>query len=299
MSLLAGALGLAGSLWSSQQNQNSANASMAFQKEVLQNRNQWTVNDLKAAGLNPILAAGTTQSTAHGAQAETQNPVEASTRSAASAKQIEVMERQQRNADMLAQSQAELNSAQAAKFDAEATDYGAKLDSGYYPSHVRQMGSSALQSEAYVDFLGSQREEIVQKISESKSRQEQMAEQTRMIRADIAKIADERAELRSRLSLNLSRAEESRTRARLNEIDRIHEGYRISLTNAEKALVDERTRTQKFETDVKEADASLKRLELPYTEQESKSRYEYNRQRGTNFMDIKVPGWRRHISGWR
>ena len=53
MSLLsAGLISAGGSLIQGLFGQSSAQASMDFQKEVLQNRNQWMVEDLKKAGLN-------------------------------------------------------------------------------------------------------------------------------------------------------------------------------------------------------------------------------------------------------
>ena len=78
MSWLPAVAGFAGSLFSSSANQASAQASMDFQREVLQNRNQWMVEDLRKAGLNPILAAGITQSTAQGATYQTDNPASGS-----------------------------------------------------------------------------------------------------------------------------------------------------------------------------------------------------------------------------
>ncbi len=61
-SSLAGAgLSLAGGLFGGSKRDKSAKqmaeAQMAFQREVLQNKHQWEVGDLRAAGLNPILSA--------------------------------------------------------------------------------------------------------------------------------------------------------------------------------------------------------------------------------------------------
>lgn len=44
------------SVWAANQNKQSAKAQMAFQEKAYKNRYQWTVRDLKAAGLNPIYA---------------------------------------------------------------------------------------------------------------------------------------------------------------------------------------------------------------------------------------------------
>ena len=89
-SWLPGIAGFAGSLYSSSANQASAQASIDFQREVLQNRNQWAVEDLRKAGLNPILAAGTTQSTAQGATYQTENPASSAVQSYVASKQASI-----------------------------------------------------------------------------------------------------------------------------------------------------------------------------------------------------------------
>ena len=92
MSLLsAGLISAGGSLIQGLFGQSSAQASMDFQKEVLQNRNQWMVEDLKKAGLNPILAAGATSSgSASGAQAHIDNPGEKAVSSALQYKMADI-----------------------------------------------------------------------------------------------------------------------------------------------------------------------------------------------------------------
>lgn len=49
--ITAGLLGFGGSMMSGLFGQSSANASMAFQREAMQNRYQWTVQDLKRLAL--------------------------------------------------------------------------------------------------------------------------------------------------------------------------------------------------------------------------------------------------------
>lgn len=53
--------------------QAAAQAQMDFQKQTLQNRHQWEVNDLRAAGLNPILSANSGAPGASGASYVPQN----------------------------------------------------------------------------------------------------------------------------------------------------------------------------------------------------------------------------------
>ena len=140
--------GFAGSLFSSSANQASAQASIDFQREVLQNRNQWMVEDLRKAGLNPILAAGTTQSTAQGATYQTENPASSAVQSYVASKQASIASRQQDNQDAIAKaqvsvlnSQASANTAKALKDAQDVTESKARI--GMMPSQIESYGASA------------------------------------------------------------------------------------------------------------------------------------------------------------
>lgn len=158
MSIWGAVGGLAGSLWSSSQNQASAQASMAFQREVLQNRNQWAVEDLKKAGLNPILAAGATQSSAAGAQATAENPGQSAANSAAAVNAMKIAERQQKNQDALAASQVEVNSAKADEYRQNIAESIAR--SGIYGPQAEHYSSSANFNAANADYLNWRSKEI-------------------------------------------------------------------------------------------------------------------------------------------
>lgn len=82
---LSAGTGLAGSLIGSSQsakaqsqtnemNYRIAQEQMAFQREGMQNRHQWEVEDLRKAGLNPILSAGGQPPVPAGATATMHNP---------------------------------------------------------------------------------------------------------------------------------------------------------------------------------------------------------------------------------
>lgn len=148
MSWLPAFAGFAGSLFSSSANQASAQASIDFQREVLQNRNQWMVEDLRKAGLNPILAAGTTQSTAQGATYQTENPASSAVQSYVASKQASIASRQQDNQDAIAKaqvsvlnSQASANTAKALKDAQDVTESKARI--GMMPSQIESYGASA------------------------------------------------------------------------------------------------------------------------------------------------------------
>lgn len=71
MSWLSAALGVASGIFSAKASQSSADKQMAFQKEMYQNRHQYEVEDLRKAGLNPVLSAGASPPTVSGASANT------------------------------------------------------------------------------------------------------------------------------------------------------------------------------------------------------------------------------------
>lgn len=58
------------------QNYSIMQQQMAFQREAMQNRHQWEVEDLKKAGLNPVLSANGGGPISMGASAVMQNPQE-------------------------------------------------------------------------------------------------------------------------------------------------------------------------------------------------------------------------------
>jgi hypothetical protein len=92
--------GLLGS--SSAKATNAANAKAAedanmFTKEQLQNRHQWEVSDLKAAGLNPVLSAGGTPSIGSSAKADVINPMDSVEKGVSSALAVKQMRSQLAN----------------------------------------------------------------------------------------------------------------------------------------------------------------------------------------------------------
>lgn len=189
--------GLAGSLWASEQNQASAEASIAFQREVLKNRTQWQVADMKKAGLNPILAAGAPSgATAPGATYHTENPVSSAVASALQAKNIEIAERQQANQDRLTDSNIAKNSAESVKALAQAD---------VYPSETALNVSSASHNTAKISLMEKEGDEIIARIQKLGS-DIQTAEKERALLDAKVKEADTSA-LRNIAESNLKRKE--------------------------------------------------------------------------------------------
>lgn len=174
MSIWGAVGGLAGSLWSSSQNQASAQAAMAFQKETLQNRNQWAVEDLKKAGLNPILAAGAVQSSAQGAQSETENPANSASSSASQVNAMKLAREQQNNQNAIAKSQIDANSAKASLDNAKADESRQNVNesvarSGIYAPQADNFTSSAESNRANADYLRQKGQECVWNIQKMQS----------------------------------------------------------------------------------------------------------------------------------
>lgn len=231
MSIWGAIGGLAGSLYSSSQNQASAQASMDFQKEVLQNRNQWAVEDLKKAGLNPILAAGATQSSAAGAQSTTENPGESAASSASQVNAMKIAQQQQKNQNAITESQIQLNSAKAATEEEKAKEVAQNVNesvarTGIYPAQADNFTSSAESNRANADLLRQKGQEVLQNIERMKSDQ-LTAEKEREYYAAQVRNANSQAE-RNRAEAGFARAETKVSQLKQATQAEITKGHQIS-----------------------------------------------------------------------
>lgn len=93
---------------------------IGFNREVMQNRHQWEVEDLKKAGLNPLLSA----TTGTGTLSAPNPPITQKANYAQSAAQLATLSIQDKQASAM------LNSAEAAKISAEASRDRLTFDSG-------------------------------------------------------------------------------------------------------------------------------------------------------------------------
>lgn len=96
------------------------NQQIGFNKEVMQNRHQWEVEDLKKAGLNPLLSA----TTGTGTLSAPNPPITQKANYSQSAAQLATLAIQDKQANAM------LNSAEAAKISAEASRDRLTFDSG-------------------------------------------------------------------------------------------------------------------------------------------------------------------------
>ena len=90
-----GLINAVGGIWANNQNSAAAALDRDFQREVLKNRNQWQAEDLKKAGINPILTAGSPSgATASNASISLQNPLSGLADGLTSAMNLDLQERQ-------------------------------------------------------------------------------------------------------------------------------------------------------------------------------------------------------------
>lgn len=255
--IVGGALGLAGSLWSSDSSAKAAAAQIAFQREAMQHRYQWTMSDLKKAGLNPMLAIGNMSSSAipSGAMAHFENPGNAAVQSAAAVKAMQIAERQQHNQDIQAQSVVGVNEAQSAKLQAETLNEYDKHSAGYWSSQVDFLGSSAREKLENIQNMVAQRKLIDQQVSESQSRINSLQQQIENMRKE-----------RELTIANIHKAgvesSESSSRTKYNQVS-------ASLAKAEQDLTIERTKTQRFQTMASDIDAQARKLGLAKSKEDN------------------------------
>lgn len=125
-------LGAFGDVWSTNQ-ANAANAAalekqMAFNKEVMQNRHQWEVEDLRAAGLNPLMSTTSPTGTL---SAPTSSPAQKANlaNTALAVGQMRIQDRQ---------AEAALNSSRADLFNAETNKINAQTSANTLQETIRR-----------------------------------------------------------------------------------------------------------------------------------------------------------------
>lgn len=248
--LVGGVLGLGGSLWASENSAESAAASIAFQREALQNKYQWSVADMKKAGLNPALAyGGISSGVPSGAVAKFENPGAAAVQSAAAAKQIQIAERQQSNLDMVAKAQADNFSAQSVKAAAETANINAQTESGLYVNQSEMYGASADEMRQKKDLLITQQKQIEQDIIESAQRVEKLGQEVENLRKERERINESISNIRME-------RDEISSRTKLNQVN-------AALGAAEKDYAAARTKTQNALTVYQNVLTSQEELKMP------------------------------------
>jgi hypothetical protein len=313
---IGGALGLAGSIFGSKSASSAASAQAAaqervnqqqidfareqmhyqagFEREVLQNRNQWSVEDLKLAGLNPMLTAmqpSSAQGSISAPHANLGNPeagavhaagiksqaVNTGINSALAFMELENAYKQQRNQDTITASQVEMNSALAEKYRSESDDVLAKTDSKYWMRNSDYWGASADESRGRAREIQARIVNLGQQMKESDARIKQYQADTEVKKSELGRISAQIKQLHAS-------ANESNKSAKLREAQAEYSRVQADLGRSEKLLTDEWTKTQEMETASKGLDVLAKQLGIPALE----NKYEYETGTGTKF-------WKRHF----
>lgn len=155
-SIGAAAISGLGSYFSAKQSQANAREQMAFQKEMYQNRHQYEVDDLRKAGLNPILSAGGQPPTVSGAQGSVPDygnavaqGINAYSAKAQARKAVENLEKEGEVLD----SQAEKNraDASAANATADATRQNTGFEAQLFPDRQALLKATTSEKEQAIE----------------------------------------------------------------------------------------------------------------------------------------------------
>lgn len=271
MGLLGGLLGAVGGLlgFAGQESANDAQMAMLerqieWQKEVLQNKVQWNVQDLRNAGLNPVLAAMSPASGGAPSASAPQvgNVGQAAVNSALSFASIAKMFGDLNNQSRQTDANVSAASARESKDRAEADLTRSYQFWGLPQAEVNLKTSSARQQQQQVLFLQENIKKIDQDIAESQARVQQIIAQLGVYDAQIANI---RAQTQTEV-----------TRQQLNRVISARNDAERSLANSRKRVSDLEATGQEFVNELKRFDVEFFRKNPEMGTYEGRRRYYKN-----------------------
>lgn len=248
MSFLGGLLGAVGGLLglAGQESANDAQAALLerqieWQKEVLQNKVQWNVDDLKAAGLNPVLAAtnGVSGNAPSATAPTVGNTGQAAVSSAAAMADIVNQFRNTDNNTRKVDSEIAVNSARAQEAEENANFRRALLMSGFPEAQTAREVASAKESFANIQLMFERQSEIKQGIKESEQRIKNLQDQRTTLQAQATMYRANANEANSRAAYNQAMTQLSHIDGELRQVQRENEvlkGYGLEIENTIKRL---------------------------------------------------------------
>ena len=155
-----------GTAMQNQANSAQAQANRDFQERMSNTAHQREVEDLKKAGLNPILSANTGASTPSGAQAQMSNVLEGGISSALQAKslQADIESKEANNALTLAKVGTELKAQELTSYNARSANIQAQTAQRVFDANEAQLGDYyKLRSNAETATASAQYREAMEK----------------------------------------------------------------------------------------------------------------------------------------
>lgn len=240
MSLFGGILGAVGGLlgFAGQESANNAQADMLerqieWQREVLQNRVQWNVEDMEAAGMNPVLSVmgsgGASGSAPSVSAPQVGNTGAAAVSSAAGLASIINQFRQTENETRKVDSEVQVNSARADHEQQNANFQRALLMVGFPQSQDALAVASAKQAIAQAALLFDKRDEVKQSIIKIQHEVKNLEAQRSLIIASVQ-------EAKTAAARNATQAELAKLDGKLRQAQRDTEALRAEGLEIENEL---------------------------------------------------------------
>ena len=176
---IGGLLGFAGQESANDAQMEMLERQIELQKEVLQNKVQWNVDDMRSAGLNPVLSVmgsgGASGSAPSASAPQVGNSGAAAMNSALQFAGIMNSFNEQMNRTIATKSSADAKDAEAVERMMSAWEVQNRVLSGYWPAQSKNYLASAKAHNAEVARVGIYERQVSQWVQESISRQHQIS----------------------------------------------------------------------------------------------------------------------------
>lgn len=244
---ISGLLGFAGQESANDAQMEMLERQIEWQREVLQNKVRWNTEDMRAAGLNPVLSVmgsgGASGSAPSASAPQVGNSVASAMNSAMQFAAVSNSFNEQMNRTIATKSAADAKDAEAVERMMNTYEVMNRIQSDYWPAMTRQALSSAKAHDAEIARVGIYERQVSQWINESVSRQQQL-------QADIDRISAQ---------ISLLRKQEQTEEVR-SQLLRAESDYKIAQTS----LSRQQKETEFYRTLEVQARGDLLQLQAPY-----------------------------------